>query len=178
VAQESGKHADLKKSNNGHPSPGWPFSNPLALLSKNLTGYRLWLRWPSVLSQLHRADQPQSEPLQESSRCERPACLQVWPASIQVESVRQHIKCVAHHLLRVLAKLPIEAGIVVCVDAAFESSGSDGSIKEPRRDTQRANPIPSAPFSANLVALALHLIGPCRDRNELLLTSLVKSSRH
>jgi len=25
IGQESGKHAPLKKSKNGHPSPGWPF---------------------------------------------------------------------------------------------------------------------------------------------------------
>jgi hypothetical protein len=35
------KYANLKKSKNGHPSPGWPCSNPLTLLSKNLAGYRL-----------------------------------------------------------------------------------------------------------------------------------------
>jgi hypothetical protein len=60
----------------------------------------------------------------------------------------------------------------------LESHRVTGSVKEPRRDTQRAHPIASAPCTADLVALALHLIGPCRDRNELLLTSLVKSSRH
>jgi hypothetical protein len=103
--------------------------------------------------------------------------LQLWPTSIQVESVRQHIKCVAHYLLRVLPKLPIEAWIVVRPDTAFEGFGVTGSVKEPRRDTQRANLIASAPCTADLVALALHLIGSCRDRNELLLTSLVKSSR-
>jgi hypothetical protein len=26
------------------PSPGWPFPNPLPLLSRNLADYRLWLR--------------------------------------------------------------------------------------------------------------------------------------
>src|SRR5262245_36662026 len=41
VAQESGNYVNLKKSKNGHPSPGWPF-NPLTLLSKKLAGYRLW----------------------------------------------------------------------------------------------------------------------------------------
>jgi hypothetical protein len=106
------------------------------------------------------------------------AALAIGRQSIQVESLRQYIKCIVHYSPRFLAKLPIEARIVVCVDAAFECSGIDGSIKEPRRDTQRANPIASAPCTADLVALALHLIGPCRDRNELLLTSLVKSSRH
>ena len=36
MAHESGKHAPLKKSKNGDPSPGWPFSDPLTLLTKNL----------------------------------------------------------------------------------------------------------------------------------------------
>jgi hypothetical protein len=45
VARVSGKDAPLKKSENGHPSPHWPCPNPLTLLSKNLAGYRLWLRW-------------------------------------------------------------------------------------------------------------------------------------
>jgi hypothetical protein len=106
------------------------------------------------------------------------AAMAVGRQSIQVESLRQHIKCVAHYLLRVLPKLPIEAGTVVCVDTAFEGFGVTGSVKEPRRDTQRANPVTRRPRGTDLVALALHLIGPCRDRNELLLASLVKSSRH
>jgi len=133
------------------------------LLTRNLADYRFWLRWP--VATLH------------GSSVNR-RLLAGLASSIQLESLRQHIKCVAHYLLRIFPKLPIEAGIVVCVDAAFEGFGVTGSVKEPRRDTQRANPIASAPCSANLVALALHLIGPCRDRNELLLASLVKSSRN
>src|SRR5262249_13235388 len=42
-------------------------------------------------------------------------------------------------LFGVLPELSIEAGIVVRVDAAFGGSGGNRSIKEPRRDTQRAN---------------------------------------
>jgi hypothetical protein len=34
--------------------------------------------------------------------------------------------------------LPIETWIVVCVDAALEDFGFSRSVKEPRRDTQRA----------------------------------------
>jgi len=83
------------------------------------------------------------------------ACLQVWPASTQVESLRQHIKCVAHYLIRVLPKLPIEPGIVVRVHAAFEGFGVTGSVKEPRRDTQCANSIARAPGGTDLVALAI-----------------------
>jgi hypothetical protein len=86
--------------------------------------------------------------------------LQVWPASIQVESLRQDIERIAYDLLRVLPKLPIEVGIVVCVDATFEGSGVNGSIKEPRRDTQCANLIASVPFGADLVALAIHVACP------------------
>jgi hypothetical protein len=69
------------------------------------------------------------------------------------------IKCVVHYLRWVLAKLPIEARIVVCVNAAFEGFGVTGSVKEPRRDTQCANPIPIGPCSDDLVALANHVVG-------------------
>jgi hypothetical protein len=103
------------------------------------------------------------------------AAMAVGHQSIQVESLRQHVKCVAHYLLRILVYLPIKIRIVVRSDTAFEGFGVTGSVKEPRRDTQRANAIASAPCTADLVALALHLIDPCRDRDELLLTSLVKS---
>jgi hypothetical protein len=89
----------------------------------------------------------------------RPLACRFGQLQIQVESLRQHIKCVAHYLLRVLAKLPIEARIVVCVDAAFEGFGVTGSVKEPRRDTQCANPIPIGPCSDDLVALANHVVG-------------------
>ena len=61
---------------------------------------------------------------------------------MQIESFRQHIKCIAHYLLRVFAKLPIKIRIVVSADAALEGFGVTGSIKEPRRDTQRAYPQP------------------------------------
>src|ERR1700745_3453914 len=57
-------------------------------------------------------------------------------ASIQVESLRQHIKCASHYLLRVFAKLPVEARMIVGIDATLECSGVSGPIKEPRRDTQ------------------------------------------
>jgi hypothetical protein len=60
---------------------------------------------------------------------------------------------------RVLPKLPIEAWIVVCVDATLESSSVIGSIKEPRRNTQRANPIANVPCSTDLIAFAIHVIG-------------------
>jgi hypothetical protein len=40
--------------------------------------------------------------------------------------------------------------MVVGIDAAFESSGASGSIKEPRRDTQRANPIVDRPCGTDL----------------------------
>jgi hypothetical protein len=92
------------------------------------------------------------------------ACLQVWPASIQVESLLQHIKCVAHYLLRVLPELPIEPGIVVCVHATLERFGVGGPIKEPRRYAQRTNPIASLPCSADLIALAIHCRQPVAGR--------------
>jgi len=39
----------FKNPKNGHPSPEGPLSfDPLALLSKNLAGYRLQLRWPGL----------------------------------------------------------------------------------------------------------------------------------
>jgi hypothetical protein len=47
VAQEGGKRPNLKESKNGHPPPPDCAQNPLTLLSKNLAGYRLWLRWPA-----------------------------------------------------------------------------------------------------------------------------------
>ena len=81
-------------------------------------------------------------------------------ATANRESLRQHIKCVAHYLLRVLAKLPIRIWIVVCVPATLEAFGIDGPIKELRRDTQRPNLIASVPSSADLVALAIHVVGP------------------
>ena len=59
----------------------------------------------------------------------------------------------------VLAKLPIEGGIVVRGHATFESFGVTGSIKEPRRDTQRANPIAGRPRGTDLIALANHVAG-------------------
>jgi len=39
----------------GFALPGASLLNPLALLSKILAGYRLWLRWPSAVSQPYRA---------------------------------------------------------------------------------------------------------------------------
>src|SRR5262249_1892121 len=68
------------------------------------------------------------------------------------------------YLLRVLPSLPIEAGIVVCVHAAFERSGVSGAVKEPRRDTQRTNPIASLPCSADFVGLAIHCRHPGAGR--------------
>jgi len=52
-----------------------------------------------------------------------------------------------------------------CVDAAFESFGIDGSIKEPRRDTQRPHLIASVPSSADLIALAIHVVGTVTTMN-------------
>jgi hypothetical protein len=56
--------------------------------------------------------------------------------------------------------LPIEAGIVVRVRAAFASSRINGSIKEPCRDTQRANLIAGRPRRPDLITLAIHVVGP------------------
>jgi len=75
------------------------------------------------------------------------------------ESLRQQIKCVAHYLLRVLRKLPVEAGIVVCVDPALENFGVSRSVKEPGRDTRSANPITGSQRGADLINLANHVVG-------------------
>jgi len=85
------------------------------------------------------------------------AWLQVWPASVQVESLSQHIKCSAHYLLRVLAKLPIKIWIVVCVPTALEDFGIDRPIKKPRRDTQRSNLIAGRPCGTDLIGLENHV---------------------
>jgi hypothetical protein len=50
--------------------------------------------------------------------------------------------------------------MVVCVDAALECFGIGGSIKEPSRNTQRADATASVPSSADLIGLALHVVGP------------------
>src|SRR5262249_21175957 len=106
--------------------------NPLTLLSKNLAGYRLWAgrRRPSVNL---LGSQPQSATLHGSSGCEPPPALQVWPASIQVESVPQHLKCVAHYLA--LGSCQAADRSWDRIASAFENAGVNRPIKEPRRDT-------------------------------------------
>jgi hypothetical protein len=101
-----------------------------------------------AVSQPHRAANLKARRFMEAQGVSRRR-LQVWPASMQVESLCQHIKRVAHYLLRVLAELPIKIRIVVRADAALECFGIDRSVKEPRRYKQRANPIASVPSSAD-----------------------------
>ena len=124
---------------NGNPPPCSAWPNPPTLVSRNLAGYRLWLRRLRDLSTLP----------------------EVVPAfCLQAELFRQQPQRSLRQLFRVLAKLPIEAGIVVSVHSTFESSGVNGSIEEPRRDTQRTDPITAVPCSADLIGLAIHVIGP------------------
>jgi hypothetical protein len=113
------------------------------LLSKNLAGYRLWKISIRLLPS-------------------------VSTNSIQVESFRQDFKRIIYDLLRVLAQLAIEAGIVVGVHAALEGSCLNGSIKEPRRDAQCADSISSSPRGTNFVGLAFHVATTiCRDARGL-----------
>jgi hypothetical protein len=59
---------------------------------------------------------------------------QLWGSGLQAEFFSQQFQRSLRQLFGVLPKLPIEAGIVVCAHAAFESSGVSGAIKETRRD--------------------------------------------
>jgi hypothetical protein len=79
---------------------------------------------------------------------------------MQVESLRQRIKRVAHYLLRVLVKLPIKIRVVVRSDAALEHFGIGRSIKEPRRNTQCANSMTGSPRGTDLFGLGIHVLSP------------------
>jgi hypothetical protein len=78
---------------------------------------------------------------------------------MQVESLCQHIKRIAHYLLWVLPKLPIKIRIVMRSHAAFESFSVSGSIEEPCHNTQCFNAITGRPRATDLVAFAVHVIG-------------------
>jgi hypothetical protein len=78
----------------------------------------------------------------------------------QLQFPSQQFQRSLRQLFGVLLKLPIEAGIVVCIDAALERSSVNGPIKEPRRDTQRANAITGRPRGTDLVGFAGHVINP------------------
>jgi hypothetical protein len=45
VGQQNSDHVLFEKLKNGNPLCLYAWPNPLTLLSKNLAGYRLWLRW-------------------------------------------------------------------------------------------------------------------------------------
>jgi hypothetical protein len=78
---------------------------------------------------------------------------------LQAEFFSQQFQRSLRQLFRVLAELPVKARMIVRVHAALKDFGIDGPIKEPRRDTQCANPIASVPSTADLIGLAGHVAG-------------------
>jgi len=72
-----------------------------------------------------------------------------------------------HYLRRVLAELPVKVRMIVRVHAALEDFGIDGPIKEPRRDTQRADLIAGAPCSADLIGLQFMCRGPAKASTDI-----------
>jgi hypothetical protein len=77
-----------------------------------------------------------------------------------VETVRQCFKRILRYLLRCLAELAVEVGMIVRIHAAFESFGIAGPIKEPRCDTQNADTITGSPGRTDFVGLAKHAVSP------------------
>jgi hypothetical protein len=53
---------------------------------------------------------------------------------MQTEPPCQRLKSISHYLLRLIAKLPVEVAVVVCIHAALGYFGGVGSIKEACRD--------------------------------------------
>ena len=87
--------------------------------------------------------------------------------STQPEAVSQRLKCILRYLLRFLAKLAVEIRVVERIDAALERLGVGGAIKEPRRDTQRADPVTGSPGGTDFIGLANHAVSPARRIREL-----------
>jgi hypothetical protein len=67
-------------------------------------------------------------------------------------------------LTRVLAKLAVEAGIVVCSHSALKRPGVSRSVKEPRCDPQSSNLVTGNPSVTDLVNLALQISRPTRAK--------------
>ena len=76
----------------------------------------------------------------------------------RAEPPRQHLKGNSHQLRRILPKLPVEARIVVRINATLERQGISGPIKEPRRYPQRTYLVTSSPCVANFIGLAFQVI--------------------
>jgi hypothetical protein len=83
---------------------------------------------------------------------------------MQTEPPCQHLKSIPDYLLRLLAKLAVEVGVVVRRHAALESHRISGPIKEGRGYAQCANPVTGGPRRTDFVALAIHASPALRIR--------------
>src|SRR6516225_9593478 len=96
---------------------------------------------------------------------------------MQTEPPCQHFQRIRGYLLRLLAKLTVEIRVVMRVHAALECFGGGGTIKEPRCDTQGADPVTSSPCGAHFVGLAFHVGSPRIWELLALYRNLIRSSR-
>jgi hypothetical protein len=64
--------------------------------------------------------------------------------------------------LRVLAKLAEEPRVIISLHATLKCLRGVGSVKEPRRDAQSADPVASKPSGTNLVCLTTHFVNQRR----------------
>jgi hypothetical protein len=77
-----------------------------------------------------------------------------WPATSQVKSLRQYLKCSRHHFLRFFAELPIEFRVIVRAHTTLKHLRGGRSIKEAGCDAQCTDPVASGPYGTNLVGFA------------------------
>jgi hypothetical protein len=87
----------------------------------------------------------------------RQTAITAGPRSTQAKPPCQCLKSSPDYSLRLLAELTVKSRVIMRIHAAFENFCIVGSVKESRRDAQRANPVTSSPSGTNFVGLAMHV---------------------